>query len=155
MTEKTLSIERFEALVAAYGADLRRFPEKERAAAEGTLATSARARELFTREAELDAALVSLPAPELSPALARRLAEVPLRAPQRRFGLPSIRWVVPGLGWAAALSFGLWFGTSEVSDEVIGGDESAELSGDTGSLEEDESDLALMLGSLDELEGLP
>lgn len=155
MKEKTLSIERFEALVAAYGADPARFPANEREAAERTLATSARARELFAREAELDAALMSLPGPEMSPALSRRLAEVPLRAPQRRFGLPGVRWVLPGLGWAAALSFGLWFGMSEGSDDVVGRDESAELSTDTESLEADESDVALMLGSLDELEDLP
>jgi ferric-dicitrate binding protein FerR (iron transport regulator) len=155
MTEKTLSIERFEALIAAYGADVRRFPAQEREAAEQTLAVSPRARELLAREAELDEALGSLPVPEISPGLARRLAEVPLRAPQRRFGLPGMRWLVPGLGWAAALSFGLWFGMSEISDDVVGGDESAEVSTDPESLEDDESDVALMLGSLDELEVLP
>lgn len=155
MNDETLSIERFEALVATYGADLARFPASEREAAQRTLTLSARARELFAREAELDAALGSLPEPELSPGLARRLAEVPLRAPQRRFAFPKIRWVVPGLGWAAALSFGLWFGMSEVSDDVIGDDESAEFSSDAESLSEDERDVELMLGSLDELENLP
>jgi ferric-dicitrate binding protein FerR (iron transport regulator) len=154
MSERTLSIERFEALVAAYGADLARFPAKEREAAERTLASSERARELFTREAALDVALVALPEPEVSRNLARRLAEVPLRSPQRRFGFPRLRWVVPGLGWAAALSFGLWFGMSEVSDDVVGGDEKAELSNGDASLDEEESDVALMLGSLDELEDL-
>jgi len=155
MTDETLSIERFEALVAAYGADLSRFPAHQRAAAERTLKTSARARELLAREAELDAALVGLPEPELSPQLARRLAEVPLRAPQRRFGLPSIRWLVPGFGWAAALSFGLWLGMTEVSEDAVGADESAELSNDTAELEAEEADVQLMLGSLDELEDLP
>lgn len=155
MTDKTLSIERFEALVAAYGADLERFPAGERTAAELTLKRSARARELFAREAELDAALVGLQGSELSAAFARRLAEVPLRAPQRRFGLPGIRWLVPGLGWAAALSFGLWLGVTDVSDEAGGADESAELSTDAAALEADEADVQLMLGALDELEDLP
>lgn len=155
MTEKTLSIERFEALVAAYGADLSRFPASERAAAERTLNTSVRARELLAREAELDAAFVDLPEPELSAGLARRLAEVPLRAPQRRFGLPSIRWLVPGFGWAAALSFGLWLGMTEVPEDAGGADESAELTSDSAELEAYEADVQLMLGSLDELEDLP
>lgn len=155
MNEKSLSIERFEALVAAYGADVSRFPAGERAAAERTLKTSDRARALLSREADLDAALASLAEPELSASLARRLAEVPLRVPQRHFALPRVRWVIPAFGWAAALSFGLWLGMSEVSDEALDVHESTELSDDAVELEADEADVRLMLGSLEELEEMP
>jgi hypothetical protein len=154
--DDTLTNERFEALLSAYGADLARFPEKERERALRTLACSDTARAMFERERAFDSALGSLGTPELPPQLARRLAELPLRSPQRRFALPSFRWVVPGLGWAAALSIGLFLGMNDAANEGESATEGAtELHIAADPAPEEDEDIALMLGSLDELEVTP
>jgi hypothetical protein len=71
-----LSIERFQALVEAYGGDLERFPQRERAgarellrrdAAAQRLVQAARAFDLVLEEARLD----------VSPALLERLSAIP------------------------------------------------------------------------------
>ena len=79
-----LSLERFRALIAAYGARPELWPEAERAAALALRDASAEARGLFEEEAALDATLGALPEPDVSPGFLRRLNEVPLRAPQKR-----------------------------------------------------------------------
>jgi ferric-dicitrate binding protein FerR (iron transport regulator) len=153
--DDTLTTERFEALLSAYGADLARFPERERARAARTLERSNAARAMFEHERAFDSAFQSVATPELPPELARRLAEVPLRSPQRRFALPSFRWVVPGLGWAVALSVGLFVGMNDAANEAVdSSDGVAELDVEADMAPDDE-DLALMLGSLDELEVTP
>jgi ferric-dicitrate binding protein FerR (iron transport regulator) len=154
--DDTLTNERLEALLSAYGADLTRFPDKERARAARTLERSPAARAMFEHERAFDSAFQSVATPELSPELARRLAEVPLRAPQRRFALPGFRWVVPGLGWAVALSIGLFVGMNDAANEGVGSTEgAAELEVEADAEPGDDDDLALMLGSLDELEVTP
>jgi hypothetical protein len=151
-----LTNERFEALLSAYGADLARFPEKERGRAGRTLEHSSAARAMFERERAFDSAFQSVATPELAPELMRRLAEVPLRAPQRRFALPSLRWLVPGLGWAVALSVGLVLGMSDAANEGVSStDGASELDIADEAAPDDDADLALMLGSLDELEVTP
>jgi hypothetical protein len=114
--KKPLDLERFRALVAAYGARPERFPDGEREAALTLLATSEEARDLARAEAALDSVFLQAPAGELSPGLARRLAEVPIRhaRPERRPRLVAL-WTA--LGWSAAAAFGvLWGARSEAVD---------------------------------------
>jgi len=106
-----LSLERFRALVAAYGGRLEVWPEHEAHSARELVAVSAEARALLTAEAELDRAfeLASAP-PEVPARLLRRLNEVPLRTPQRRVFWPFGRAWVPALGWAFAAALGISWG---------------------------------------------
>jgi hypothetical protein len=113
---KPLDLERFKALLAAYGARPERFPDGERAAALVLLATSEEARTLARVEAPLDDIFAHAPAGELSPGLARKLAEVPIRhaRPERRTRFVAL-WTA--LGWSAAAAFGvLWGARSEALD---------------------------------------
>jgi len=154
-----LSLERFRALIAAYGARPELWPDTERAAALALRDASAEARSLFDEEAALDATLGALPEPDVSPELLRRLTEVPLRAPQKRrwFALPGM-WI-PALSWAfaAVLGLGLGFSTEPLETDdadattVAAVDSAAPASSDTASPgEEDVS--ALALDALDEFE---
>ncbi len=106
-----LSFERFRELVTAYGGQLALWPEGERAAAEALLETSEVARALVAAESELDFLLAEPnPAPEPSPALMRRLNEIPLRAPQRRVWWPFRRAWIPAVAWAFAALLGVGWG---------------------------------------------
>jgi hypothetical protein len=91
---------RFEALAGAYGADLRRWPEAERAAAEAFRAAAPdAARTILARADLLDAALDAWRTPAPSAALREAvLARAPVpRSAARRFGF----WL-SGAGVAAA-----------------------------------------------------
>jgi hypothetical protein len=155
-----LSLERFRALIAAYGARPELWPDTERAAALALRDASAEARALFDEEAALDATLGALPAPEVSPDFLRRLNEVPLRAPQKRrwFALPRL-WI-PAVSWAfaAVLGLGLGFSTDALeTDEADGGTsvaavDSAAPSGEGATVTGEEDLSALALDALDELE---
>ncbi|MGJ3231285.1 MAG: hypothetical protein ACFE0P_05775 [Oceanicaulis sp.] len=104
-----MTLERFKALCQAYGGDLRRWPDVERADAQALAAQSERARYALADAAMLDAALSQARSPAPSPDLARRIAA---GAP----GTPAPRSATPG--WAAmaaalALAVGLgagWLG---------------------------------------------
>lgn len=155
-----MSAERFRALASAYGARLELWPEQERSAARALAESSAEARGWLEQEAGLDAALSSLDELEPSAALLRRLNEVPLRAPQRRW-LWSLRgaWI-PALGWAFAAALGLGWGLLDPPlDWGEPAADSAALSvapveagsGDVAPATEDEWS-ALVRGSLAELE---
>lgn len=113
---KALSLERFRALVEAYGADLSRFPAGERDAARLLVESSAEARNLLHAERALDAELAALGAPEVSATLERRLLEIPLRAPRARRWPFATVWL-PALAWAAAAAVGVWLGAA-FPDEV-------------------------------------
>lgn len=78
-----MNLERFTALIDAYGSDPRRWPEQERDSAQVFLAASAGARAKLREAAALDTLLaVKLPEIEPSPALqARVLAQAKLRQP--------------------------------------------------------------------------
>ena len=106
-----LSLERFRALVAAYGGRLELWPGDEADGARALLSRSSEARALLAAEAELDRELAAESAPpEVSANLWRRLNEVPLRAPQRRVWWPFGRAWVPALGWAFAAALGVGWG---------------------------------------------
>lgn len=155
-----LSLERFRALLAAYGARPELWPDAERAAALALRDASVEARSLFDDEAALDATLGALPEPDVSAELLRRLNEVPLRAPQKRrfFALP--RMWIPAASWAfaAVLGLGLGFSTDVLSpDEAEGGTavaavDSATPSGEAATTTGEEDFSALALDALDELE---
>jgi hypothetical protein len=76
---KTLTLARFEQLLDQCGADLTRFPERERAAAAALLAEDPRAQQLLAQAVLVERGLQSLPTPEPSAALRRAVAEIPLR----------------------------------------------------------------------------
>lgn len=68
-SEMHMPIDRFAAILGAYGAETRRWPVAERAAAESLLAASAEARELHAEAAALDRLLTASVVPAPSAAL--------------------------------------------------------------------------------------
>jgi hypothetical protein len=113
MSTERLTLERFQALLEAYGARPELWPADERAAALALRDASAEARALFEAELGLDAAFAGVVDPELDASFLRRLNEVPLRAPQKRSWF-SIRGLwVPAASWAFAAALGLSFGLTE------------------------------------------
>jgi hypothetical protein len=71
-----MTLERFEELIAAYGADSARWPHEERAAMGQALETSADAAAILARAARLDAALDTRLAPASSDLEARILRDM-------------------------------------------------------------------------------
>lgn len=111
-----MDIERFRALADAYGADLRRWPESERAAAAALIeAEPGQTRAVMAEADELDALLHASPPPQPSQALRDAiLAAAPrARAQRRGFGF----WL-SGAGLAAAGMAGLLIGASASSAMV-------------------------------------
>jgi hypothetical protein len=136
---KPLSEERFRELLDAYGAEISRFPEPERRAAELLLDSSESARAWFDAERELDARLLkslSAALEPLSPELERRLAGIPIRHPQAGRGGGLVRLFVPAVAWAAAACVGIWLGSGAlpIDDDAGSSDESAELQSDEEEL---------------------
>lgn len=113
-----MTIERFAALVDAYGGDRRRWPAAEQDAALALLANDPRARALLAEARALDDALDGEPAPALSPALrATVLAAAPTPAQARRWAAAArarfwARTWGPGAGLAAAGVAGVMFGAA-------------------------------------------
>lgn len=103
-----MTAERFLALVAAYGADRRRWPDGERAAAEAFAATHADIAGPALAEADaMDALLHRSPTPQVSIALRDRVTAAAVSA--RRTGRV---WrnrlsLAFGAGWAAATCAGV------------------------------------------------
>lgn len=85
---------RFEAIVAAYGADPRRWPEGERAAAEAFGRSDAGAARLLDEEWAFDALLLRHKVAAASPALAASLLALHPR--------PRV-WTRARIGWSALL----------------------------------------------------
>lgn len=110
MSTRAVSLERFRALLDAYGARPELWPAEERPAALALRDVSPEARALFDAEIALDAEFAGVVDPELDPSFLRRLNEVPLRAPQKRawFSLRGL-WL-PAASWAFAAVLGLGFG---------------------------------------------
>lgn len=97
-----MSLDRLRQLLAAYGADARRWPDNERDSATALIAGSAVARDLLAEADALDAALSAAPADVPDAALARLTAAT---------AFPPPRNVSPARGWAngwSALSGVLW-----------------------------------------------
>ena len=104
--------ERFTALVSAYGADARRWPESERATAQAFMAAEPEAARAVLAEADaLDALLHAAPAPQVSMALRDRViasaAEAGLKARKHgRIWLDRLALAL-GAGWAVAACAGV------------------------------------------------
>lgn len=107
-----MTAERFVALVAAYGADRRRWPESERAAAEAFAATHAGSAAQALAEAEaLDDLLHRSPSPQVSMALRDRVVAAAATAGGRA-GRAGRVWIdrlslLFGASWAAAACAGV------------------------------------------------
>ena len=154
-----LSLERFRALLAAYGARTELWPETERAAALLLCEASAEARSLLAAEAGLDAHLASgaVP-PEPAPDFLRRLNEVPLRAPQKRALWPFRNAWIPAFSWALAAVVGLGWGLQSApfeSDDSASPSVAAVDSATPSTLTADDDLAALAGGALSELEDSP
>lgn len=104
--------ERFNALISAYGADARRWPESERAAAQAFMATEPEGARAVLVEADgLDALLHAAPTPQVSMALRDRViasaAEAGLKArKQGRRWLDRLALAL-GAGWTVAACAGV------------------------------------------------
>lgn len=107
-----MTAERFIALVAAYGADVRRWPESERAAAQAFVAAQPEVARAALAEADaVDALLHASPAPQISAALRDRIiasaADAGLKARKHgRLWLDRLALTL-GAGWAAAACAGV------------------------------------------------
>ena len=110
MTVSTMTTERAIALIEAYGADSRRWPESEREAVRALIEAQPATFAAALAEADdMDALLHVAPRPQVSAALRQRVLDA---APQSgRFGLSRLRFHRPHLGrlgwtlaggWAAA-----------------------------------------------------
>lgn len=103
-----MTAERFLALTAAYGADRRRWPESERAAAEAFAAAHADAARPILAEADaVDALLHRSPTPQVSMALRDRvLAAASAGGRAGRIWIDRLSLAF-GAGWAAAACAGV------------------------------------------------
>jgi len=107
-----MTAERFLALVAAYGADARRWPETERAAAQAfALAEPALTRAALAEADATDALMIASRTPAPSMALRDRViaaaADAGLKARRTgRLWLDRLAWAF-GAGWAAAACAGV------------------------------------------------
>lgn len=124
--------ERLKTLIEAYGADARRWPADERAAAEDLGAALPAARRWLEDARALDAALDALPAAAARAGLAQSiLAEARTRSQRRgiadwlRLFLPDVPLVPQLAGFAAAVVVGFWIGFSGIGF----GDNGVEIAG--------------------------
>jgi len=121
-----MTAERFLALVAAYGADRRRWPDGERAAAEAFAAAHADlARPALDEADAVDALLHNSPTPQVSTALRDRVLAAAASAGDRA-GRTGRLWIdrlslAFGAGWAVATCAGVVAGvmlTSHVTADA-------------------------------------
>lgn len=124
MTAKGMTIKRFEAIIASYGADPSRWPGDERDRALELLKDNAEAAGIFGEASKLDAALADTPAPKpADAAYLKRLATIPFGAAALGTEVPTTfgefihelfprRRLVPQVGLAAAAILGIWLGVT-------------------------------------------
>lgn len=105
-----LTMERFRALVEAYGGDLERFPQRERASAKALALASREAQQLLATARVFDSLLASARDDLPSAQLENELSAIPFRHVQQRSRI----WLLPfrtharaGLAAAAAVLLGL------------------------------------------------
>ena len=121
-----MTLDRFEYLADAYGADLRRWPEAEREAARRLMAADPRAGVVLSEADLLDVLLDAAPRSAPSHVLRERViaSAAGARLGQGRRGLGPLAWM-SGAGWAAAACAGVAFGM------VLTGQMTAETRADT------------------------
>lgn len=114
--------ERFEELAQAWGGDLRRWPEAERADAHALLAADPSLRAMLDAAAEIDALLHASPTPRPSQALRDRV----LAAAPRPSAVPALAGLGARLGLAPAgvsrsgLAFGAGWAAAACAGVVAG-----------------------------------
>lgn len=116
MTRRTMTLRRFGELLETHGADIARWPQRERRAARALLAEDADARALRAEHAALER-LLTRAAPDPSPTLEERILAATVQretAPPRAAvaGAPRWRWLAAAGGLAASLLIGLALGLS-------------------------------------------
>lgn len=94
-----MNAERFAILLDAYGAEPRRWPEEERAAALALVRSDIRAAAMMEAAGEIDDLLALHRVPAPSPMLA---AAIVARAPRRAWTRARLWWAALGLGIAGA-----------------------------------------------------
>jgi hypothetical protein len=109
-----MNAQRFQDLADAYGADPRRWPEAERAAARSFMQADPQGAERLLFEArQTDLALDVAPRPVVSHDLRERVtamaATAGLRPRERRFAFGGLAWA-SGAGWAVACAAGVLVG---------------------------------------------
>ena len=117
-----MTLERLRRLLDAYGARPGSWPEAEREAARELIARSPEARGLCEAAAALDALLEHAPAPEPSPALARRIlvtAPRPTVLPFPGWSGRSRRRLVAAVGLAAAATLAVWLMRRPANDRTL------------------------------------
>ncbi|HYF23923.1 MAG TPA: hypothetical protein VD929_11050 [Caulobacteraceae bacterium] len=134
-----MNAERFEAMVAAYGAEPRRWPEEERAAALAFLNADPVAERLLFEARMTDAALSAAPSQVAGAALRDRvLAAAPQPRPERAawWSKPFLSW---GAGLAAASVAGVVAGSLYIQAGAadLAADEVLAAAGETYELSED------------------
>jgi hypothetical protein len=125
-----ITLERFKDLVAAYGADPARWPERERVAALGLLERSGKARRLMDEAQAIDRLLDLSPTVAVTPELQSRiLAQLHPRASSASVAgflaalLPGRPAWLPAAALMASLALGLAVGTfAPAIIELDGGD---------------------------------
>jgi hypothetical protein len=143
-----MTLERFTQLLDIHGADLARFPEAERAAAELLLVESAEARSALEEAQLLEGALGSVESVEPSPDFAKRIAAIPARHPRTGAWWPFATRYRPALAMVAAALLGIGVGNWAYSSNEAQVDELSvsdveeltelALSGETGDTLGDE-----------------
>jgi hypothetical protein len=124
-----LSIERFQALVEAYGGDLERFPQRERARARELLRRDESAQRLVQAARAFDSVLEEARL-DVSPSLIDRLSAIPHQHAQQAPVLRLLPFHSSRQTWlaaAAAVLLGL-LGGEYLDEEPLGAD-SADISG--------------------------
>lgn len=94
-----VTLERFEALLDAYGAEPERWPSAERDAAKALLESDARAHALHQAALALDSQLERVEVDEPSARLRARVLEIPIRHPREHAVLHAPRYS----GWRLSL----------------------------------------------------
>lgn len=154
--EPELSLERFGALVEAYGADFERFPVRERSAAKALLLRSREAQRLLQAAQAFDDILASarenLPTVELE----ARLDSIPERFLQERTGgrlLPFRSRQQTVLAAAAAVLLGLLGGryAPDAAVDPSNGADSTELTNEDGAEQTDFASLTFADDLFDDL----
>lgn len=112
-TDTEMTLERLAVILEAYGAEPRRWPAGERAAALALLARSAEARSRHAAAAALDTVLDLAAEPEVTPALEQRVRSgIPHRA--RVIGrMRARRLALLGAGLAAAATLAVWLARAQ------------------------------------------
>jgi hypothetical protein len=119
MARDDLTIERFTALLEAYGADPARWPDAERAGAHVLLERSAEARARRDAAAALDGLLDRAATTQPSRALAERILAQAPRAPRAKV-VPMRARGAAVVGLAAAASLAIWLVHRPASQQMLG-----------------------------------